>query len=267
MTSLFDITEYSKDTTFKKAVYFKSTVGTHLLRIIPEGNVKIWSHYVNRTYIKCLGKDDCPVCQRNVKIRAEYPKDFRNHGYAGVSQRFCVNVLDRTSAIICSNCQEEVTPGVSGRYPQACPKCGTILTALRPAPLNKIKMLSGGIELFALLDGYHTSQLDADGEPLGLGNFDIQLFCQAGADGKVKPTPIPMPHLNDKIEYNPEDLFDCSKSVMDLTAKEINDLERGVQLRDIFSARRANQTTPVKEDDSNYEPTDADQIVKDLFSL
>jgi hypothetical protein len=101
MPSLFDITEYPKSD-FKKVQYFKSSVGNRIVRLLkPENNYKTFAHYMKQTYVECLGKDDCPICQNNVKIRAQFGKDAKDHGAIWPIQRFAVNVLERTPTIIC----------------------------------------------------------------------------------------------------------------------------------------------------------------------
>jgi hypothetical protein len=261
--SKFDITEYPKSESFKKIAYFKSSVGNRTVRIITKGYYKTYAHYTHQTYVECLGKDECPICKRNMMIRAENPKDFREKGFIPAIQRFAVNVYERTPAIICTNCQEENFAGLNNRFNQACSKCGNLIVGVKPQPLNKVKLLSGGVELFSMLNGYDDSQLDAEGNPIGIDNFDINLMgMQAGE--RIKVTPIPLPHQNDQLDIPDEELFDTHYSVMKLTADEIKQLETGIKVRDLLLARKA-QTTDIKVEEGETKAT-AEELVKDLFN-
>lgn len=266
MSGPFDITEFPKgESNFKKPVYFKATVGNRIVRIILDKVDKTWVHYIKNAYVACLGKDECPVCQRNTKLRAEFGKDAKDHGYLTTSQHFCVNVLEKTPAIVCPSCQTENFANLSGKMPQACAKCSAILVKQKAEPLNKVKLLSGGVELFSLLNGYAESQLDDEGNPLGLGNFDINLMGTPNGT-KVKITPIPMPEHREPLEIDEEDLFDPSVSVSRFSAQEINDLERGVSIRDIYLSRKSNQESEINKLGSETVQT-ADEITKQLFSM
>jgi len=75
--------------------------------------------------------------------------------------------------------------------------------------------------------------LDSDGEELGVENFDIQLLV-----GKNKqPIPSALINNNDVVEYDEEDLFDLPEVIIKLNATEIQNLLRGVPLKDIFLGR------------------------------
>jgi hypothetical protein len=251
MPSLFDITEYPKSQDFKKVQYFKSSVGNRTVRLLqPEKNYKAFAHYIKQTYVECLGKDECPICANNVKIKAQFGKEAKDHGVIWPIQRFAVNVLERTPTIICPKCANENYAGMNGRFSPACTACGTILAPAKPEPLNKVKLLSGGVELFSMINGYNESQLDEQGNPLGVANFDLNLMGIKQADGKIKVTPIPMPFQNDKVEVPEEELFDVKASLLHFTASEIGDLERGVKIKDIFAARRSAVTEPEEDDET-----------------
>ena len=267
--SLFDVTEFPKgESTYRKPAYFKNVIGDHYVRVLPQQYTKKWAHYYMGTYVTCIKDDDvsCPICDRNVKIRAEFPNDFRNgKGYCGLNQRFCVNILDRTNVIICPKCNEENIAGVSGKFNPACSSCGTILTGQRPAPLDKVKLLSGGPELFNILNGFNESILDDDDEPLGLANFDVKIMCMKVSD-RIKPIPVPEPTRNDVLEVDEAELFDTEASVPVLSALEIGELARGVKMRDIYLARGRNSKPTTKVEGDDEELSDAEDLVNQLFN-
>jgi len=263
--SLFDVTEVGSGTTYQKPVYFKNTVGNHIIRVLPAKYTKVWAHYLTmaRAMVVCPGRDECPICEQNVKIRAEYPADYSKHGYLGLSQRFCVNVYDRTPTIVCSQCQTENIATLTGKFNPVCSNCGNSLITLKPAPLNKVKLLSGGPEFFNLLNGYDDSVLDESGEPLGLGNFDIQIMCMPDKNNRVKGTPIPLSNQRDVLEISEDDLYDTELAVLKFTPAEILELQHGVKIRDIFLARKSvvETTDPTQEEQET-----AEDAVNSLFN-
>lgn len=268
MPGIFDITEYPKSD-FKKVQYFKGSVGNRIVRVILKDHFKSFAHFYKRVYVECLGKDECPICQENVKIRAQFGKDAKDHGYLTTIQRFAVNVLERTPAIVCDHCQTEVFAGMNGKFPAACTSCGNMLVGKKPSPLNKVKLLTGGVELFGMLNGYNESQLDLEGNPLGLENFDINLMGMMQSDGKLKITPFPLPNQNDDVIVPDEELFDTNASLLRLSASEILELGRGVAIKDIFASRRTSPSEDKEEGEEIDEDTKsvAEEAVKGVFNL
>jgi hypothetical protein len=113
-------------------------------------------------------------------------------------------------------------------------------------PLNKVKILAKGKDLFSKLNVLEMSVLDANREPLGLKNFDITLFV-SGTGRDTVITPVPQAMVTDVIPE--QELFDTGKVNFKLTEAEILDLMKGVQLRDILTARRSSASdTVIKEE-------------------
>lgn len=255
--------QYTSD--FKKIEFIKLTPGMNQIRILDSDAYSVDVHYVGGINVQCLG-DDCPVCKNNKKIIFENPKEFRTiKGYSPKRQLFIVNVLDRSMTKICPNesCKEEVK-ATNGIFPPQCPSCNAMLHSVKAMPLNKVKILSKGVELFTNLNAFEIAVCDAEGNPLGLNNFDIML--SVSGNKKESPTPIPNAIANDRVEIPADQLFDREKVVLKFTAEEIMDLQRGVALKDIFSARRAQETSDaVISNDAHSEI--ADDIQKQISNI
>jgi hypothetical protein len=250
---------------FKKVEFIKLSPGMNQIRILDSNAYSVDVHYVGGINIQCLG-EDCPVCRNNKKIIFENPKDFRNiKGYASRRQLFIVNVLDRSLVKICPNeaCKEEVK-AINGIFPTQCPKCGGLLHTVQPHPLNKVKILSKGVELFSSLNAFEVAINDAEGNPIGLTNFDIML--SVSGNKKESPTPIPNTNANDVLEIPEDQLFDREKVVLKFSPEEIADLQRGVALRDIFAARKAEkEADEVVTDQRTEVAADIQQQINNIF--
>lgn len=221
--------------------FLKLTPGVHFVRFLtpPEEVYVVYTHFIQGKYlVKC--SDDCIICENNKKIIAENPDNFRNvHGYYPRSIRYFVNVLDRTSVKICPNpnCKEEVVGNAAKSFPTVCPKCGTFLAEAQPAVLNKVKIFGFGVDLATAINNIEASAVDANGDIIGITNYDISLSV-VGTGRERKVTPLPAMNRNDKIDLTGLVLHDLSKAVVDLSKDEIRDLLRGVSLSDIYRARQ-----------------------------
>lgn len=257
--SFFDTSRPTSRGKFRRTEFVDLTPGQTTIRIIDtaEEAAKFYTHYVKGVSIKCLG-DDCPICKNNTRIYAENPESYRDvPGWSPRQERFAVNVLDKTPVKICPNCQAEVKKHGTGFLP-VCPKCNQPIVEVKEAPLNKIKVLSKGVTVADLLNGIDESILDADGEKIGINNFDIVLYV-AGSGKTQTISPIPLADKRDTPEYNVADKFDLDNVAIELNPEEISSLLKGISLRDIFAARKN------RDDDDEEQGTDADkEEIEDL---
>lgn len=231
-----------KFTNFRRTEFMSLGEGNHLIRILEPKATKKYAHYVNRTYVECLG-EDCPICDNNNSLRLQYPQSFRKEPtYNSRSTRYYVNVVDLTPAKVCPSCQREYK---SPTAPSVC-ECGTTLGAVSYSPLNKIKVLGGGVTLFEdHLNALETAIRNEAGEPVGLMAFDISLVVTGtGKDKVITPIPMPVSDLKMKPEGEP---FDLNKSIIHLDADEMLDLQRGISVKDIFTARKSNPDSTVED--------------------
>lgn len=246
---------------FKKIEYLELVQGTNPIRILNAEAKDIDIHYLNRAYIRCLG-EDCPICKNNKKIILENPANWKSvAGYCQKSKRYYVNVLDRAMARICPKCQAEV----KNLGAAACPECKTMIGNEPIVQLNKVKVLSKGVQLFEQLEAISVSVLDREHNKLPITGYDMMLSV-SGVGKDTKTTPIPNPMADDVVEVNESDLFDLDKTVVTLTVEQIADFQRGISLSDIFKTQRlGSQETDTKVMDVAVDDNIRDQVKK-LFN-
>ncbi len=244
---------------FKKTEFIELSPGNHIIRILTVPALMVDTHFVRMTTIKCLG-DECPVCQNNLKLRTEHPGEKNPTvipGYSSRRQLAYVNVLDRTPGKICPNCSAQVKR-VGNAFPASCPKCGAIVSAVKAEPINKVKVLSKGKQFFDQVEFHQASILDEETQtPIGVQNYDLNVLVMGP---KTPPAISALASNNDVVEVNPEDLFDLEKAIITLDENEVRDLLRGVNVTDIFRARREAKALPVVDNEETRNE------ISDLFA-
>ena len=216
-----------------KKVLFVDLNSTATVRILT-GYLPVYTHYINRITFQCLG-EECPVCANNKTLIMQFPDTYKDESkYSPCRIQNLVNVLDKTTVRVCSKCQAE-SPTPMGSPATAC-KCGEILSST-PAPSMKIKVLSRGVTLFDQLDAINNAIMDVKGERVGLTGYDIT-FIVSGTGKNKTITPI-VGQISDKPLFDEKDLYDLEAVTLKLTATELMDVQRGVSLKDVYTARRA----------------------------
>ncbi len=225
--------------TFNKIQFLSfSDFGNYVVRILSQPK-EMYVHYIpsSKAMIRCL-EDECPICVNNKRLMLEYPDEYRKMaGWNSRQYRHYFNVLDRTMVKVCNGCQYENHVGVSGQFSPVCSKCGTFINEIEQVPSNKVKVMSVSDTNAALLAAYQNTVLDAEGNPVGLFNFDIMFMVLKGDGNKKTITPSPLAQNSDKVEVPADTLFDLDRAVINLKADEILNLLSGVSLKDIFAAR------------------------------
>lgn len=259
MSNLFaDVaTSSTGEANFKKAQYLKLEEGIkYTIRILEEQATKVITHFVNNSSIKCL-EEDCPFCKRNTELLMQYPDSYRDSpDWRPRQKRFFVNVLDKTPVKRCE-CGKEY----SNTTRVSC-DCGKPLSN-NIVPSNTVKILSKGITLFSQLNDVNSAILNQSGEPVGVTGYDIFLLVS----GRGKDTAVTA--IPDAAHVGPQigdfELYDLTSPVPELSPEEAVDLSRGVSLRDIFAARRAQDSAdaPVVSAETSEV---IKQKVKNLFS-
>jgi len=264
--SFFDVTQREERTKFRKTEFLYFDIGQHIVRIL-DAPLKVYTHYLPamRITVKCLG-EECPVCHNNRKIFLENPKNYRDiPGYNSRSPRHLFNVLDRTLVKTCPKCQFEVKRGGDFQFPSACPKCSTFVTDYTPHPSDKVKVASVSDTVASQINMFEQSMLDASGDPLPVTSYDF-MFLVTKMDRKVT-VPSPLIQNNDVVNVPEDAKFDLEKATLKLEADEINELLRGVSLRDIFAARRVDSAVEEKLDEETKElESDIEKRVSELFN-
>lgn len=246
---------------YSRPVYFTFTPGQHVIRILDEEAFSCFCYWLGSGYVFSPDEND-PIRENSKRIRLENPDTYKDiKGYRTSTQRAWVNVLDKTISKVCPNCEADVK-STNGNFPMLCPKCGTSVANVEPAPLNKVRLFSGGKTLFNQFLAFEKTILDKDGEPVGLTNFDIMLNV-TGENRKREVFAIPTQNFEPVDTANLE-LFDTANAVIRLSTEEMEQIVRGVSLKDIFAARKAeNDTDDGLSDDEEKEV--ADNVAK-VFS-
>ena len=191
----------------------------------------------------------------------QFPDTFREQsGYNKGVKRFFVNVLDKTLAKVCTACNKEYK-----NISTIVCTCGEALPDAQP--LNKVKVLAKGVSLFEQLVAIDNAILDDSGEKIGLTNYDINIVV-SGVGRDISYTPIPDTSKREPVEAKyADELFDLDKATIKLTPEEMLDLARGVTLKDIFAARKAQEVeVQVGEQVSEETLANVNQQVANLFA-
>lgn len=254
MSDFFERDE-RKATSFQKVVYMPAEPGQYTIRILQPSAKKLHIHWIGGS-IECLG-EDCPQCAQNKALILE-AGDFKTatkmSGFSSRQERGAVNVLDRTLVKVCPGCQTEVHT-VNGIYPNVCKACGQLLTNVVPTPSNKVKVLAKSASLFAQLSDLNKTVLDAEGNPRGITNFDITLHIVGNTTVAVPTQTV------DPVVVPDEYLFDLDNTTIKLSSEEMSQRMRGVSIKDIFAARKAQAT--VKAETTN---PDVQKSLDELFA-
>lgn len=174
----------------------------------------------------------CPICEEAYKL----PKDDEVRKQRVAKKRYIVNVLDRTPYTVCGQCNETV----SGKK---CPKCNADLKKNDFTPLNKVKLLEAGPQLF--LQGLNPiAKLQADDfDGVEITDYDINFVTQGtGRDRKVNPSPTAPTPLSDDALIDPETgerqkLFDLNLLAEPTPLDEIRLMLEGATLEEMNAAR------------------------------
>lgn len=222
---------------FRKTEYMNLGEGMHVLRILENPAHKHYTHFLGRSYIECLG-NECPICENNKKLMFENSKEFRKaKGWNPRSERFYVNVLDKTNSKVCTACgvEEKNVDRLS------CMACGTALPVA--APLNKVKVLAKGKGVFDDLNMLSATVRDVNDQEIDIRAYDWNVIVRGTAKDTVttvSPRWIPgtesLPELGEGNE-----LFDLSNACVNLSREEMLDVFNGANLKDVFNLRKASK--------------------------
>lgn len=223
------------DRKYKRTEFMVVSNGAHTIRVLNEQAKTYPTHSFNngKATILCL-EDNCPICANNKKLIMQFPDNFRDQpGYCKVTYKFFVNVFDKTPTKVCK-CGKEWK-----NLQQTVCSCGEVLPEAHP--LNKVKVLSKGITLRDDLGSVEKAILDESGTPIGLTKYDVVLMVTGAGTRDAKATPVPRTEANQPVDLGEQELFDLNKVVITLEPSEMLDVQRGISLKDIFSARRGKE--------------------------
>lgn len=262
--SFFDTT-YENQKSFNKPVYFKLTPGKHTMRILG-AHIKIFTHWLpaQRVAILCLNKD-CPICKKNQLIMMEHPDDFsKQPGFLTRQPRHLMNILDKTLVKVCPKCQTEIKAPPSDVFPPTCtnPDCGELLTNVQPIPSDKVKVLNLNNTDATNLNNMSMGHLDKDRKEYPLTDYDINWVVSKAPNNKVLASPFPGEH--GEVAVKAEALFDLTKVTLTLTPEEIEEALKGVQIRDIFLARKSAKAAVTEA--TEKQQLDVEEAIGQLFN-
>lgn len=238
----FETFEETDKIKFTKTLFLEQDFGIHQVRLLTQPE-KIFVHFFkSRGAIECLGHD-CPVCKINKSLQAEDPGNYKQHPlYNGSSPRHYINVLDRTPVKVCSNveCQCENTADLTGQFSAACKKCGTFIGNQPVTISNKVKVANISETNAGRLMALRQAIRDENGEPLGLGNFDLEIVVtKTGGKKDIIVQASNAKNSKDVVNVPEESLYNLKDVTVKLTPTEVTQFLTGISLKDIYAARKA----------------------------
>jgi hypothetical protein len=173
----------------------------------------------------------CPVCKQIDALANDDPRKIERKA----KRRFTVNVLDRTPTTVCNSCNA-VTPG------KTCQNCHADLKKAEFVPLNKVKILEGGPELFnKTLNAVEKIQSEDFG--VDITGYDIN-FTTTGKlrDRKIaalpqQPSDVPLDAMLDPETGEQQKIFDLDLLAEPTSVEEIEAMLRGATLEEILAIR------------------------------
>ena len=244
-----EVSTYSATDTKKRTsanyVKFSENYRT-VLRILNPNARLVWKHWLSEAnggkgmMANCANISSqvrpCPID----KQIAGFSKDDAQYMERRPKKRFIVNVLDRTLVTICSTCSAQ-TPGTE------CQSCHASLKKHEFVPLNKVKILEGGPQLFSQTLN-SVEQMQREDFDVDITAYDINFKAQGqGRDRKIAaipqaPSEISSDALLDPETSEPQKLFDLDLLAEPDSIERIEAMLRGATLEELN-----NLNSPVTE--------------------
>ena len=145
-------------------------------------------------------------------------------------RRFVVNVLDRTPHTVCDACGN-TSAG------KKCQSCKADISKNEFTPLNQIKILEGGPELFNKSLN-PIEKMYSEDYGVGIDGYDIVFMTQGvGRDRQVAPTPLQPEALPEEAfldeEGNPQQKFDLELLAEPTSVEEIEAYLEGATIAEV----------------------------------
>jgi hypothetical protein len=247
---------------YRKTHYTKITSDYPIrLRILNKEAVHQKKYFLPKQRLSIIApenEENDPIWQRNGRLMKENPDKSPNQikGWISRQNRYMVNVLNRTMVKRAPQSGNVVFPGQNG-FPTHDPESGELISDVDPTPLNRVEVLERGPTLFSQLNQINSATCDEAGNPIGIWNYDI-VISATGKGRHMVTNIIPYPNKNDEIDLDELELYDLEEVGLRLEPDEIERVLNGVQLRDIFAARRGEDTTETDTDDDMSFESDVD---------
>lgn len=222
--------------------YVKFSTEYRLVLRMLNGNAKtVWKHWIDEANGGRGMGANCPNVDPQVKVCpieasvASLEKDDEERRAKNARRKFIVNVLDRTPYTTCNSCST-FTPG------RKCTNCGKDLKNHDFTPLNKVKILEQGPQLFnQTLNAVEHMQQEDFGVPIT--EYDITFMAQGeGRERRITATPqavAPLDEawLTDKETGEPQKLFDLDLLAEPASVEEIQAMLNGATVDDLNAIR------------------------------
>lgn len=219
-------------------------------RVLDTHAKTVWKHWIQQANEGRGLSANCPnvradmsVCPLEQSVRS-LPRDSQERKDRVARRRFIINVLDRTPYTVCTSCNTEI-PQTKNRE---CISCGADNSKSTFKPLNKVKIVEGGVKLFnQTLNPIEQMQYDdykkENGEGVDITDYDI-IFTTNGVnrDKQIAAFPQPPSELKEEDFLDPttgekQALYDLDLLAEPSTIEEINLMLGGASLRDVLAVR------------------------------
>jgi|SRR3972149_9698558 len=235
---------YSRTDTRKRtsASYVKwSTDYRIVLRILNPNAKLVWKHWISEAnggrgmMANCPNTGSqirpCPIDKQIVGLDKTDPTYMERKS----KKRFMVNVLDRTPVTVCNSCSNTT-------FGKKCQFCGADLRKAEFVPLNRVKILEGGPQLFSTtlnaVEDMQREDFDVD-----ITAYDINFTATGeGRDRKIAAIPQPPSELPEEAFLDPETnepqkLFDLDLLSEPNSVEEVELMLQGATLDEINAVR------------------------------
>jgi len=220
-----------------------------VIRILQPEVRTVWKHFIPQANSGKGSSAVCPnvapgmsVCPIEQSV-AHLPKDNEERKAVTARKRFVINVLDRTPHTICQSCNTQ-TPGktVASATGKFCANCGASLKGRDFAPLNKVKILEQGPNLFnKQLNVIEKIQLEEINKPIT--DYDITITAQGQGRDRVltampqDPKEITDEELLDSETGEPQQLWDLELLAEPESSEVISLMMQGASFEQIAAVK------------------------------
>lgn len=211
-----------------------------VLRILDGRAKTIWKHWLPMANGGKGFAVNCPNTSSQVRpcpiepLLEALAQDDPKRREMGVRRRFVVNVLDRTPHTVCEACGNQ-TPG------KKCIYCQADISKNEFVPLNKVKILEGGPELFnKTLNPIEKMYVEDHG--VDISAYDLVFMTQGvGRERQIAANPLKIEDLPDEafLDENGErqKLFDLDLLAEPTSVEEIEMYLAGATIKEVNEAR------------------------------
>lgn len=248
-----ELPKKSYDNTRKRtsAQYLKFTPSYRVVARILDKNARtVWKHYIQQANKGGGMSANCPnvradmsVCPLEASVR-NLPKDSPERKDKVARRRFVVNVLDRTPYTTCTACNT-FSPQTRTKE---CISCGSDLAKATFKPLNKVKIMEGGVKLFnqslnPIAEMQAEDYKNEAGEPVDITDYDIVFTTQGeGRDKQISAVPQTPKPLDESVFLDPEtgekqEIFSLDDLSEPTSIEEINLMLAGASIQEILAVR------------------------------